>query len=408
MSLAVVGAAVVAGLTTAVVPVGAAPAGPDTNTPLGAVESEVLALVELGAFPTDALPPAVRAVHAQHRGALAGLSRESLLTWLGAADRAGVAALERMDPAAKLSRDVVTVLSALPDTATESLRRGGAAGVPVSLYDHALNDLSLRGGAPLSVPPTSAAMGASTPGGPAVGAPPASAAVEIPGVRPTFGSAPATSSSAAPPAPPPAVPASDSRAMAVVLVAAVAAVAIAGALLVVGRRRREALAELSLTDDLTELGNRRRLERDLDAALGAAGARVGFVMLDIDHFKHFNDSHGHLAGDDVLRDVADILRAAVRSSDVVYRYGGEEFCVLLPDADPDEARAVAERLRAAIEAHAFPGEEDQPGGCLTISVGMTLRHVTDAQSIKRCADDALYEAKRAGRNRVVVHAADAP
>lgn len=402
-------AAIVATAGVAVAgPLAAAQAPPDTTTPIGALESEVAALVELGAF-EGVIPPSVSAVHRRVRPALEGLNRASLVTWLTAADRDGVHALSGLRPADGLSSEVRLALGALPADAVDRLRAGQPSNVDAIAYDRALNDLRLRdGAAPVAdgAPQPPPSPQSQPDGDPAAD----SAPVVIPGVRPTFIPSTAQRSSPPPPEPAPADVAGRSRVEQVLLVVAVVAVVVAGALLVAGRRRRAALStlsELSLTDDLTELGNRRRLERDLDVAFGPERRPVGFVMLDIDHFKQFNDTHGHLAGDETLRRVAAILRFSVREGDVVYRYGGEEFCVLLADADPLEARAVAERLRSAVEAHDFPGAEDQPGGRLTISVGMSLIGAVDARSMKQCADEALYEAKRAGRNRVVVHAAEA-
>lgn len=162
------------------------------------------------------------------------------------------------------------------------------------------------------------------------------------------------------------------------------------------------VTEQSMTDALTNLANRRRLDRDLGDALATRGGTVAFAMVDIDHFKTYNDTNGHPAGDDVLRLVAQLLQANVRPNDVVYRYGGEEFCVLLPDTSTDEASMVAERLRRAVHDVNFPGGDTQPEGRLTISVGVALAEQPDAADLKHRADGALYEAKRAGRDRVVV------
>ena len=161
-------------------------------------------------------------------------------------------------------------------------------------------------------------------------------------------------------------------------------------------------AELALVDGLTALGNRRRLERDLPLALAAGHGPVAFVMVDVDHFKVYNDTHGHVAGDEALRRVAEALRLSVREGDVVYRYGGEEFCVLLPDTVHEEAEAVCERLRAAVHDMPFPGEEHQPSGRVTVSVGLAVARGADVDALKTRADGALYEAKRSGRDKVVV------
>ncbi len=166
--------------------------------------------------------------------------------------------------------------------------------------------------------------------------------------------------------------------------------------------RHEDVAILSYTDGLTELGNRRRLDRDLRSTLDGSNGSVGFVMIDIDHFKLFNDTYGHVAGDEVLQVVARLLRENVRESDVVYRYGGEEFSVLLPAADLAEVAQVAERVRQAVEAHDFAVAGAQPGSRITVSVGLTDATGADPRQAKECADRALYEAKRRGRNQVVV------
>jgi diguanylate cyclase (GGDEF)-like protein len=162
---------------------------------------------------------------------------------------------------------------------------------------------------------------------------------------------------------------------------------------------------LAMVDGLTSLGNRRRLDGDLDAALSEAVARdlpIGFAMIDIDHFKQFNDTHGHEAGDIALQAVAHVIAKAVRNDDVVYRYGGEEFSVLLPGATIDEAAGAAERIRAAVESAPIPGEETQPGGLLTVSVGIATLADGDAATLKTRADEALYEAKAQGRNRAML------
>ena len=168
--------------------------------------------------------------------------------------------------------------------------------------------------------------------------------------------------------------------------------------------RLGSVAQLALVDELTKLGNRRRLDRDLEETVRCSiedGTPVAFAMLDVDHFKQFNDTHGHAAGDQALMTVAEIIARNVREEDIVYRYGGEEFSILLPHATRGEASAVAERVRRAVEAAAIDGEQTQPGGCLTISVGVSSMPVTGPDVIARRADQALYNAKQSGRNRVV-------
>ena len=164
------------------------------------------------------------------------------------------------------------------------------------------------------------------------------------------------------------------------------------------------MSKLAMVDGLTSLGNRRRLDGDLETTLASAVAAgdsmLGFAMIDVDHFKTYNDTHGHTAGDEVLRRVAATIARSVREGDIVYRYGGEEFSILLPGASPEDAAAVAERVRVAIEAEGFPGEERQPGGRLTVSIGVATLASGEHGDLRERADSALYAAKEQGRNRV--------
>jgi diguanylate cyclase (GGDEF)-like protein len=158
-------------------------------------------------------------------------------------------------------------------------------------------------------------------------------------------------------------------------------------------------------DALTGLGNRLRLAEDLEALCGRV-ARYGHsycvALFDIDAFKGYNDGLGHLAGDEVLRAVAESLRSGARSGDAVYRYGGEEFLVLLPEQSLDSAAQAAERLRAAVEAL---GLEHPGGGVVTVSAGVAGLDDPERRpdELFEQADGALYEAKAGGRNRVHVH-----
>ncbi len=157
---------------------------------------------------------------------------------------------------------------------------------------------------------------------------------------------------------------------------------------------------LALDDPLTGLGNRRRLDRDLGALPTLTGHdQVAFLMIDIDHFKQFNDRYGHPAGDDLLRRVGDAVRRSLRVGDVAYRFGGEEFSVLLPGADAATAQGIAERVRAAVSALLPP-----PGGtAVTVSVGVSVaERSAPSSAMVQAADQALYCAKRTGRDRVVV------
>jgi diguanylate cyclase (GGDEF)-like protein len=167
---------------------------------------------------------------------------------------------------------------------------------------------------------------------------------------------------------------------------------------------REALRERAATDPLTGLPNRRTLVEGLDreverARRGDASCAVAFV--DLDHFKRVNDVHGHAAGDVVLRQAAEAMRALLRPYDLVARYGGEEFVVVLPGCDAAGAVAAAERLRAAVaDATVTVGQAKLR---VTCSVGVAVWDGTgDRDQLLAAADKAVYEAKRAGRDRVVL------
>lgn len=166
------------------------------------------------------------------------------------------------------------------------------------------------------------------------------------------------------------------------------------------------LERLSITDPLTELYNRRFLERRMDEELSRSvrnGLRLSVMMLDLDNFKLYNDLCGHPAGDRALRKVAQLLQRSVREMDVVTRYGGEEFCILLPDTPNVDAHFVAERIRYAIEHELFAGEEGLPSSTLTISIGIATYPDNGAcgADLISTADVALYQAKTGGRNRIV-------
>lgn len=159
------------------------------------------------------------------------------------------------------------------------------------------------------------------------------------------------------------------------------------------------LEVLSVTDKLTALFNRVKLDRVLTAELARAhryGSALSVVMLDIDHFKVVNDPFGHNIGDDVLVDIADTLRVSVRNSDTVGRWGGEEFLVILPSTDLDQAGAVAEKVRGRVADLKLPTV-----GKVTVSLGVAEYQAGDTeQQLVARADIALYAAKEGGRNRV--------
>jgi len=162
---------------------------------------------------------------------------------------------------------------------------------------------------------------------------------------------------------------------------------------------------LSITDPLTSLVNRRYLEERLSEELDRSKRHhlaMSFMMLDIDDFKNYNDTHGHQAGDLALEMTAQCLKTALRSADVAARYGGEEFSILLPQSGLTEARVIAERIRRRIERTQFPHGKAQPTGAVTVSIGISsFSPELDAPaSIIYAADQALYLAKSRGKNCV--------
>ncbi len=166
---------------------------------------------------------------------------------------------------------------------------------------------------------------------------------------------------------------------------------------------------MAVTDALTGLYNRRYFERHLSIMLDKAreqGRDMAVMLIDMDFFKAVNDTHGHDIGDAVLREFAQRLRRNIRGVDLACRFGGEEFVVLMPDTDFQQAQGVAERVRAAVSERSF----EVGGGrnlAITISIGLALNEAaTDTPDlILKRADIALYRAKREGRNRVVFDAA---
>jgi len=159
------------------------------------------------------------------------------------------------------------------------------------------------------------------------------------------------------------------------------------------------LAELSVTDELTGIANRRYLVQKMEEEVRRSertGHLFSLLMIDLDHFKLVNDRFGHQKGDEVLRQVAATLERNIRRTDSAGRYGGEEFCVLLPETGPAGACRVAEKLREAVKG--------LPDPVPTISIGVAFwEPYVSMDDILRRVDEALYEAKAAGRDRVVVH-----
>ena len=171
----------------------------------------------------------------------------------------------------------------------------------------------------------------------------------------------------------------------------------------------QASIEMAVVDMLTGLYNRRFFNTNFTILLEQAARRgkpLSLMILDIDHFKHVNDTHGHDAGDQILRTFSARLRRVVRASDLICRLGGEEFAVLMPDTDLEVAGRVAERVRRVMAHDLFYHAPDRPMIPVTVSIGLAERAgENDADSLMRRADSALYRSKGTGRNRVTADAA---
>jgi two-component system cell cycle response regulator len=165
---------------------------------------------------------------------------------------------------------------------------------------------------------------------------------------------------------------------------------------------------LARLDALTGLGNRLALQEDLiglEARVDRHGHRYCVAIVDVDHFKAYNDTYGHLAGDQALRSVALALGSVTRAGDLLFRYGGEEFLALYPDEGADGATAATERLRAAVASLAIPHVGNAASGIVTVSAGVAMAgpdNPRTADQVLKAADAALYRAKQTGRDRVVV------
>jgi diguanylate cyclase (GGDEF)-like protein len=169
------------------------------------------------------------------------------------------------------------------------------------------------------------------------------------------------------------------------------------------RKDAEGFARAAVTDPLSGLFNRRyfheRLEEELDRAQ-RHHTDVSLLMIDIDNFKGINDRFGHLAGDLVIRSVGDILKRSVRRFDLCTRFGGEEFAVVMPGSGAENSASVAERIRQRVEAFR-PSETELADLRVTASIGMVVSRGASARDLIARADQALYEAKRSGKNRLV-------
>ncbi|MBI3811587.1 MAG: diguanylate cyclase [Nitrospirae bacterium] len=164
---------------------------------------------------------------------------------------------------------------------------------------------------------------------------------------------------------------------------------------------------LAITDELTGLHNHRHFRQQLAIEISRAERyhrSLSLMMIDIDYFKHYNDTNGHLKGNEVLKEMGRLLKEMSREVDIVARYGGEEFSIVMPETNRRKARAISERLRKRIESHKFENARKQPDKRLTISIGLASypENAGTAFEVIEQADKALYEAKHTGRNTVCV------
>ena len=182
-----------------------------------------------------------------------------------------------------------------------------------------------------------------------------------------------------------------------------------GFMLVMHEESDKALKLAATTDSLTTLANRRRFNEVLSIEFGRlkrSGAPLSLIMLDVDHFKRFNDRYGHVQGDECLRRISQAIKTVVcRASDLAARYGGEEFVVVAPETDAKGVMTLAENIRRAVEELVIPHKDNTAASHVTVSLGVVTRAGTELErpeSFVDLADQALYEAKQTGRNRTKV------
>ena len=182
-------------------------------------------------------------------------------------------------------------------------------------------------------------------------------------------------------------------------------VASQAAMAIINAKQYEQIRQMAITDKLTGLYNRRHfmqiLEKEIERAKRTEKS-FSVVLIDIDDFSHYNNTNGHVAGDKILERIAQIFKSNVRSMDTVGRYGGEEFIIILPDAEFQPSAEICERIRKAVEEEKFESEEKQPTGKVTISLGFVncKDSTLPVERVIEYADNALYEAKDAGKNSV--------
>jgi len=182
-------------------------------------------------------------------------------------------------------------------------------------------------------------------------------------------------------------------------------------LLIKAVKEKEKYEKLSILDGLTEVYNRRHFDEMIVEEIERAKkylSKLSLMMIDVDHFKNFNDSQGHQAGDWALKKIAQILAGCVRLTDHVFRYGGEEFTIILPETDKRKSLIVARRLRITVATTKFLDKTALPTGHLTISIGIATypEDAKDANQLIAKADECLYHAKQMGRDRICFVASD--
>lgn len=176
-------------------------------------------------------------------------------------------------------------------------------------------------------------------------------------------------------------------------------------------RRITLLEQENITDALTGIHNRRYLERQLAEEIGRAqrySLALSILVIDMDHFKRVNDTHGHPAGDQVLKTLGALIRETIRTYDIAARYGGEEFLIIAPSTTATDVLTLAERLRERVESHPFALEKETLALTVSIGVAGLCKETNTVTKFIQVADEALYQAKQQGRNRIVLAASTSP
>jgi diguanylate cyclase (GGDEF)-like protein len=165
----------------------------------------------------------------------------------------------------------------------------------------------------------------------------------------------------------------------------------------------EEIYTMTVTDGLTQTPNKRALMDFLDREFSRArryGRNLGCIMFDIDHFKRINDDYGHLTGDYVLRELAHVIRRRIRKDEIFALYGGDEFCIVLPEAEPNGVLEFAETIRSIVENHVFEFESERIKVTISLGIAHLQSSMEGPKGLIKAADVKLYESKNAGRNRV--------